>query len=65
MQMLQEHHQKETLHSFLQKQVVENHKIQSSLAFYNHLFLVQNPNQSSILDVGAFNQFLQIMTFKG
>ena len=57
---------KEALHSLLQKQTMEKVKTQSSLEFYNRLFLVPKPNQKwwPILDLNTFNQFLKIKSFK-
>ena len=56
----------EALHSLLQKQAVEKVRVQSSLAFYNRLFIVPKPNKKwrPILDLRALNQFIKFKTFK-
>ena len=56
----------EALHSLLQKRAVEKVKVQSSLGFYNRLFIVPKPNQKwrPILDLSALNRFLKVKTFK-
>ena len=56
----------EALHSLLQKQAVEKVRVQSSLGFYNRLFIVPKPNQKwrPILDLSALNRFLKVKTFK-
>ena len=56
----------EALHSLLQKQVVEKVRVQSSLRFYNRLFIVPKPNQKwrPILDLSALNRFFKVKTFK-
>ena len=56
----------EALHSLLQKQAVEKVRVESSLGFYNRLFIVPKPNQKwqPILDLSALNRFLKIKTFK-
>ena len=56
----------EALHSLLQKQAVEKVRVQSSLGFYNRLFIVPTPNQKwrPILDLSALNRFLKVKTFK-
>ena len=56
----------EALHSLLQKQAVEKVRVQSSLGFYNRLFIVPKPNQKwqPILDLSALNWFLKVKTFK-
>ena len=54
------------LHSLLQKQAIERVRVQSSLAFYNRLFIVPKPNKKwwPILDLSALNGFLKVKTFK-
>ena len=56
----------EALHSLLQKRAVEKVRVQSSLGFYNRLFIVPKPNQKwrPILDLSALNRFLKVKTFK-
>ena len=56
----------EALHSLLQKQAIEKVRVQSSLGFYNRLFIVHKPNQKwrPILDLSALNRFLKVKTFK-
>ena len=56
----------EALHSLFQKQAVERVRVQTSLAFYNRLFIVPKPNQKwwPILDISALNCFLKVKTFK-
>ena len=57
---------KEALHSLLQKKAVEKVVVQSSLAFYNRLFLVPKPQNRwrPILDLSTLNGFLKVDTFK-
>ena len=47
----------EALHFLLQKRAVEKVRVQSSLGFYNRLFIVPKPNQKwrPILDLSALN----------
>ena len=56
----------EALHSLLQKQAIERVRVQTSLAFYNRLFIVPKPNKKwrPILDLSALNHFLKVKTFK-
>ena len=56
----------EALHSLLQKRAVEKVRVQSSLGFYNRLFIVPKPDQKwrPILDLSALNWFLKVKTFK-
>ena len=56
----------EVLVELINKLVVEKVMIRSSLAFYNHLFLVPKPNTRwrHILDLSHLNLFLQSSTFK-
>ena len=56
----------EALHSLLRKRAVEKVRVQSSLGFYNSLFIVPKPNQKwrPILDLSALNLFLKVKTFK-
>ena len=57
---------KEALSDLKSKLVVEEVDVQSSLAFYNRLFLVPKPNNKwrPILDLSKLNLFLQPGTFK-
>ena len=57
---------KEALISLINKLVVEKVVVQSSLAFYNRLFLVPKPNRKwrPILDLSRLNVFLNTGTFK-
>ena len=57
---------REALLSLLQKRAVEKVRVQSSLGFYNRLFIVPKPNQKwrLILDLSALNRFLKVKTFK-
>ena len=59
-------HLKEALVSLMRKLVVERVVVKSSLAFYNHLFLVPKPNGKwrPILDLSRLNLFLSTGTFK-
>ena len=63
---LRDFHLQEALHSLLQKLVVEKVRVRSSLAFYNHLFLVPKPNNKwrPILDLSTLNRFLRVKSFK-
>ena len=56
----------EALRSLVGKLVVEKVVVKSSLAFFNRLFLVPNPNGTwrPILDLSQRNLFLQSNTFK-
>ena len=56
----------EALTSLIQKKAVEKVVVKSSLAFYNHLFLVPKPNRKwrPILDLSKLNLFLTTSTFK-
>ena len=60
------HFLKEVLNSLKEKLVVETVVIRSSLAFYNHLFLVPKPNNKwrPILDQSQLNRYLHTSTFK-
>ena len=57
---------KEALQDLINKLVVERVVVQSSLAFYNRLFLVPKPNNKwrPILDLSQLNVYLQRSTFK-
>ena len=57
---------KEALHALISKRAIERVRVQTSLAFFNRLFIVPKPNQKwwPILDLSALNQFLSIKTFK-
>ena len=56
----------EALHSLGQKQAIEKVSVQSSLGFYNRLFLVPKPNGKwrPILDLSQLNLYLAPATFK-
>ena len=56
----------EALHSLGQKQTIEKVAVQSSLGFYNRLFLVPKPNGKwrPILDLSQLNLYLAPATFK-
>ena len=56
----------EALSALIQKLVVEKVVVQTSLSFYNRLFLVPKPNNKwrPILDLSQLNVFLQTNTFK-
>ena len=56
----------EALHSLGQKQTIEKVSVQSSLGFYNWLFLVPKPNGKwrPILDLSQLNLYLAPATFK-
>ena len=56
----------EALHSLGQKQTIEKVSVQSSLGFYNRLFLVPKPNGKwrPILDLSQLNLYLAPATFK-
>ena len=57
---------KEALITLKEKLVVETLVVQSSLACYNHLFLVPKPNNKwrPILDLSQLNRYLSTGTFK-
>ena len=57
---------KEALHALIIKKAVERVTVQTSLAFFNRLFIVPKPNQKwrPILDLSALNIFLSVKTFK-
>ena len=57
---------REALQALLQKEAVEMVRVQTSLAFFNRLFIVPKPNQKwrPILDLSALNKFLSVKTFK-
>ena len=57
---------KGALQALLQKEAVEMVRVQTSLAFFNRLFIVPKPNQKwrPILDLSALNKFLSVKTFK-
>ena len=63
---LRDRYLQEALHSLLQKQAIERARVQTSLAFYNRLFIVPKPNQKwwPILDHSALNCFVKVKTFK-
>ena len=54
------------LHALVDKRAVGLVKHQTSLAFYNRLFLVPKPNQKwrPILDVSSLNRFIKVTSFK-
>ena len=56
----------EALHQLLDKNAVEQVSNQTSLGFYNRLFLVPKPNNKwrPILDLSHLNQFLKVEKFK-
>ena len=56
----------EALQSLAQKQAIEKVSVQSSLGFYNRLFLVPKPNKKwrPILDLSQLNLYLAPATFK-
>ena len=56
----------EALQSLGQKQAIEKVSVQSSLGFYNRLFLVPKPNKKwrPILDLSQLNLYLAPATFK-
>ena len=56
----------EALHSLGQKHTIEKVSVQSSLGFYNRLFLVPKPNGKwrPILDLSQLNLYLAPATFK-
>ena len=56
----------EALQSLGQKQAIERVSVQSSLGFYNRLFLVPKPNKKwrPILDLSQLNLYLAPATFK-
>ena len=57
---------KEAVQSLIQKKAVEKVMVQSSLAFYNRLFLVAEPLNCwrPILDLSTLNVFLKVDTVK-
>ena len=57
---------KEALHALIIKKAVERVRVQTSLAFFNRLFIVPKPNQKwrPVLDFSALNKFLSVKTFK-
>ena len=56
----------EALHQLIDKNAVEQVSNQTSLGFYNRLFLVPKPNNKwrPILDLSHLNQFLKVEKFK-
>ena len=56
----------EALHQLIDKNAVEQVHHQTSLGFYNRLFLVPKPNNKwrPILDLSHLNQFLKVEKFK-
>ena len=56
----------EALHQLIDKNAVEQVSHQTSLGFYNRLFLVPKPNNKRrpILDLSHLNQFLKVEKFK-
>ena len=56
----------EALHQLIDKNAVEQVSHQTSLGFYNRLFLVPKPNNKwrPILDLSHLNQFLKVEKFK-
>ena len=50
----------------IEKKAVERVRVQTSLAFFNRLFIVPKPNHKwrPILDLSTLNQFLCVKTFK-
>ena len=56
----------EALHQLIDKNAVEQVSSQTSLGFYNRLFLVPKPNNKwrPILDLSHLNQFLKVEKFK-
>ena len=52
--------------AFPPSEAVEKVRVQSSLGFYNRLFIVPKPNKKwrPILDLSALNRFLKVKTFK-
>ena len=57
---------KEALHALIIKKAAERVRVQTSLAFFNRLFIVPKPNQKwwPILDLSALNKFWSVKTFK-
>ena len=56
----------EALQALTQKNAIEKVHSQTSLGFYNRLFLVPKPNLKwrPVLDLSALNRFLKVSTFK-
>ena len=54
----------EALHQLIDKNAVELVHNQTSLGFFNRLFLVPKPNNRPILDLSKLNLFLKVEKFK-
>ena len=63
---IRDSHLQEAVQALIEKKVVERVRVQTSLAFFNRLFIVPKPNHKwrPILDLSTLNQFLCVKTFK-
>ena len=63
---IRDSHLQEAVQALIEKKAVERVRVQTSLAFFNRLFIVPKPNHKwrPILDLSTLNQFLCVKTFK-
>ena len=63
---IRDSHLQEAVQALIEKKAVERVRVQTSLAFFNRLFIVPKPNHKwrLILDLSTLNQFLCVKTFK-
>ena len=63
---IRDSHLQTAVQALIEKKAVEMVKVQTSLAFFNRLFIVPKPNHKwrPILDLSTLNQFLCLKTFK-
>ena len=63
---IRDSHLQTAVQALIEKKAVERVRVQTSLAFFNRLFIVPKPNHKwrPILDLSTLNQFLCVKTFK-
>ena len=63
---IRDSHLQAAVQALIEKKAVERVRVQTSLAFFNRLFIVPKPNHKwrPILDLSILNQFLCVKTFK-
>ena len=63
---IRDSHLQAAVQALIEKKAVERVRVQTSLAFFNRLFIVPKPNHKwrPILDLSTLNQFLRVKTFK-
>ena len=63
---IRDSHLQAAVQALIEKKAVERVRVQTSLAFFNRLFIVPKPNHKwrPILDLSTLNQFLCVKTFK-